>query len=171
MKTPPTIERLHELLRLDPDGVLRWRVSRGPVKQGAEAFTAQTSKGAHAGAIDYQKINRARVVFAMHFGRWPAGEIRHLNGDNSDDRPGNLADAMTDPGGSARTWTCNGAARTSRYQGVYAWKDRWGARRSVGGRSRFLGYFDSEIEAARAYDAAGAGTDHANRGAIRSAAA
>lgn len=45
MKTPPTIERLHELLRLDPDGVLRWRVSRGPVKQGAEAFTAQTSKG------------------------------------------------------------------------------------------------------------------------------
>ena len=43
-----------------------------------------------------------------------------------------------------------------RYKGVswYKQERRWGARIKVDRKSKFLGYFDNEIEAARVYDAA-----------------
>lgn len=113
-----TVERLQELLRLDPEtGLVYWRVNRGPsVAQSRNhsggwyrkaALTHRdrepTPTGARAGeragyplhGIPYLKcegvlMKLARVVFALHHGRWPDDEVRHANGDRRDCRPGNL---------------------------------------------------------------------------------
>jgi hypothetical protein len=45
---------------------------------------------------------------------------------------------------------------SSKYIGVswYTSQKKWAARIMTDGKSRFIGYFDSEIDAARAYDEA-----------------
>lgn len=152
----PTIERLQELLHLGADGVLRWRVTRGNVRAGQPAFTSMVIGGQgrryHHGRIDSVSLTRGRVVFALTHGRWPDGEVRRLDGDSLNDDVGNLVDTWTDPRGRGRGRT---AARGSRFIGVTWSADRelWAAKRHVDGTVQRLGYYATEEEAARAYDA------------------
>lgn len=152
----PTIERLQELLEIDAAGALRWRVSRGSVRAGQPAFTSRVRGGQgrryHQGRIDGASLTRARVVFALAHGRWPDGEVRRLDGDSLNDHADNLVDTWTDPRGRGRTRT---AARGSRFIGVTWSADRelWAAKRHVDGTVQRLGYYATEEEAARAYDA------------------
>lgn len=168
----PTIERLREAIRLDPEtGKIYWRITRGRARTGAEAFTTVTPGGYAYGGLDGRMFTRGRVVFALTHGRWPVGEVRHLDEDPGNDRPGNLADPQTDPRGAARSWTPNGAERVSQHLGVSREDStgRWKARRAIGGHNISLGQFDSEESAARAYDAAAhlTGSDFANRAELR----
>lgn len=163
----PTIERLHELLRLDDEGILRRRVSRGRARADSAAMTYEVviAQGRHYanGRVDRISLQRGRVVFAMAHDRWPIGEVRHLDGDTLNDHPRNLVDPATDPRGRGRIGS------TSRFYGV-AWDGHgWRARRRVdGARSRsYLGTFETEEEAARAYDAAGREGVVADYGSIR----
>lgn len=161
-RTLPTIERLRELLEVDAEGALRWRVSRGSVRAGRAAFTSVTTggQGRHYrhGRVDGVVLTRARVVFALTHGRWPDGEARRLDGDSLNDHPYNLVDTWTDPRGRGRSRT---AARGSRFIGVTWVADRemWAAKRHVDGVVLRLGHFDSEEEAARAYDEASPATE------------
>jgi hypothetical protein len=81
----------------------------------------------------------------------PMDHIDHINGNRSDNRLENLR-------------VCNNAVNQrnrravkgskSKYKGV-TWskcKAQWRARISCNGETHFLGYYDTEIEAARAYN-------------------
>lgn len=162
---------LHRLLRYEPEsGELFW-LPRGPIWfSGLQQPQEQSAKiwnrryagrvAASQDSLGYKKISlfkrmhkAHRIVFAMNNGRWPIGVIDHINHDPSDNRIVNLREC------SQRENTCNTSARkntTSKYIGV-SWcnrKGKWTAGVRVHGRRKNLGYFGSEILAARTRDAA-----------------
>lgn len=77
--------------------------------------------------------------------------VDHINGDTLDNRQENLRLC------TARQNVCNSGPRggTSKFKGVYwfRWKNKWAAQIRCKGEKYHLGYFDSEVEAAKAYDA------------------
>lgn len=57
---------------------------------GKEAMTCVERKGYLNGKIFDRHIKAHRVVWALHFGEWPNGQIDHINGVKSDNRIENL---------------------------------------------------------------------------------
>lgn len=171
-KPLPTPEVLRQLLRCDPEtGKLFWRErpasmftdGRYPAVRnaaawnsryaGVEAFTTIDNYGYHQGAI-FDRLYRAhRVIWALVYGAWPTMEIDHINADKTDNRLVNLREANKSENGRNRELQAN---NTSGFKGV-VWnrsRNRWHARITHQGRRRDLGYFHTETDAAKAYDAA-----------------
>ncbi|WP_446719173.1 HNH endonuclease signature motif containing protein [Halocynthiibacter sp. C4] len=87
-----------------------------------------------------------RVIWAMFYGRWPAKDIDHINGDRTDNRISNLRHVSRAE--NARN-SSRSSANTSGRTGVYKVKKsgKWNARIRVDGRFINLGFF-KEFEAA-----------------------
>lgn len=78
-------------------------------------------------------------------------EVDHWDGNGLNNRRSNLRDAThAQNGGNARKHP----GCSSRFKGVYWSKGKWQAQIGVNHRTRYLGRFDSEVDAGRAYDAA-----------------
>lgn len=94
-----------------------------------------------------------RLIWVMMTGDDPGELIDHINGDGHDNRWCNLRLASRSQNSRNRRPKAGG---TSRYLGVCLYRPtgKWLAQISVDGRSRNLGYFRDEEEAARAYDRA-----------------
>lgn len=104
----------------------------------------------------YGPDGRKKRIVYLHkeiFGPVPHGyEIDHVNGNKLDDRRSNLRRATRSQN--------NGNAKprhgcSSRFKGV-AWHNRgyWWAYINKDGKRHNLGYYDKEVEAARAYNKA-----------------
>lgn len=84
-------------------------------------------------------------------------QIDHINGDRLDNRRANLRIATsTQNKCNSPKYTRHGQQCTSQYKGVNWNKNagKWHSRITINGHIRYLGSFDSEIEAAEAYDTA-----------------
>lgn len=94
-----------------------------------------------------------RVVFALVNGRWPEGEIDHINGDAGDNRPFNLRDVTHRE--NLRNMK-RSRANTSGATGVSFNKrlGKWMAHITVDGNARHLGFYDQKEEAVAARAAA-----------------
>lgn len=83
----------------------------------------------------------------------PKGKIGdHIDCDPLNNRRNNLRIATN--GENSRNVPKTSAKRSSIYKGV-CWhkrKNKWIAMCAINSRNKFLGYFDDEIEAAKAYD-------------------
>lgn len=91
-----------------------------------------------------------RIVWFLEHGCWPKYHLDHINGNKTDNRPENLRE--TTPIKNAR------AARKrnnkhSKFRGVSKTSSgRWVANIGHHGKNRYLGTFDTEVEAALAYN-------------------
>ena len=86
-----------------------------------------------------------------HYGTWPNHNIDHINGIRDDNRIENLRDCEQKYNTHNR---CADKDTISTYKGVY-WLKRnrkWRAMITANGKRISLGCYDSEIEAAKAYD-------------------
>lgn len=89
---------------------------------------------------------------------WPTLQIDHINRDKQDNRFENLriATSSENKGNQVKHDSRAGRAFTSRYKGVCWSRDRsrWIAQISIEGKTRRLGRFEDEKEAACAYNRA-----------------
>lgn len=96
-----TAERARELLEYDPaTGVLRWRVSHGTMRAGAEAGHIHTATGYRRIKIDYRLYPAHRIAFLIMEGRWPHDQIDHEDHNGLNNRWKNLKE--TDNQGNGR---------------------------------------------------------------------
>lgn len=149
---------LRDILCYDPQtGVFKWKVGTCRIKIGDIAGSVDKSTG-------YMKIgmtiNNRFLKFYVHrlawlyvYSVWPKDQIDHIDRDKTNNRISNLREATRAEN------TINQRKRpncSSRYIGVswYNSSNRWVAEIKLNGNRKILGYFDTEQEAALAYNKA-----------------
>lgn len=119
---------------------------------GTLAFTSLDRKGYLIGSIFGTNYRAHRIAWTLHTGNWPACLIDHINGDRADNRFSNLREATIDE--NSRNRRCM-AGSTSQFLGVSRDRKngRWRAQIQHDGRKHFIGFYQSESDAAAAYQA------------------
>ncbi len=146
----PTQKLLKELFEYKKDsGVLVRKM----------AATAATSVGEIAGGIDSKgyiiisvlnkRYKAHRIIWLYMTGEWPKEEIDHINHVRADNRWSNLREVS----GKNNSKNMSRSKRNkSGYTGVH-WnnqKNKWHVQIRANGKNKFLGLFDSIIDAANA---------------------
>jgi hypothetical protein len=142
------IERLCECFSYNArTGVLRWKIRP----------TSNVAIGTIAGCLDrrgyrYVRLDRQlllahRIVWALHYGIWPRGDIDHRNLDKGDNRIANLRLASR-----ARNMA-NAPRRKGLPKGCYQLegRQRWYSQIKIDGKIKRLGTFATAKEAAVAF--------------------
>lgn len=164
-KPPAYIERpknMNERIMYDSDQNLTFiKLSKGDIavadgvaydKLKKHLWKSET--GGYATRAKYSSKKKGATSEKMHtylYGEAPAGMIfDHINGDRLDNRSCNLRIASYQENNVNRV-AKNG---TSKYKGV-SWdssRDKWISSIQIKGKTHHIGRFDSEEEAAKAYD-------------------
>jgi HNH endonuclease len=90
----------------------------------------------------------SRVAWFYMTGSWPTVEIDHKDTDPLNNKWSNLREATS----SQNKWNQKSKGGISPYKGVIRLGKRWKAHIRVDYKRKSIGVFDSEIEAAAAYD-------------------
>lgn len=154
--TLPTLSEFKEFLSYDPDtGLFTW------IKNAS----AKTLKGQIAGTknkdgyirIHFKRRQEGskkagfmahRLAWLFVFGKWPERQIDHINGIPDDNRIENLRDVSGSV--NQQNKACH---RSGKIVGVSYRKDKkkWCAKIGVNGKQKFVGYFNTEQEAHKAF--------------------
>ena len=157
-------QRVRELLDYNPlTGDLIWLQDgyrRAKRKKGEIAGSLRKSrKGSNRRQINIDRVvyKSSRIIWLWMTGAFPppGQEIDHINRDALDDRWENLR--LVDKQLNGLNRMKNKGSYTSVYKGVHRadrYKHPFCALLTLNGKSIVLGRFDTEIEAARAYDRA-----------------
>jgi hypothetical protein len=154
---PIPLKKAQEILEVDPTSAsgLRWSVNRRRVKAGDEAGCLNKTTGYYRVKINQRPYKAHRVVMAMTLGDQIPDEldIDHINNNRGDNRFENLR-LVSSKDNSRKKLHRKGCS--SRFKGVCWHKicKKFMAYIRVDGHRKHLGYFDSEVEAAKAYDEA-----------------
>lgn len=147
-----TAEMVRAALSYDAhSGAFIWRKSRPKVVAGSPAGTIQRGYWmVHLRGEDY---HAHRLAWLYVYGRWPAGDLDHINRDKLDNRIANLREA-------SRSENCANIGvpshNTSGFKGVSynRMMGKWTAYIRCRGRRYHLGAFATAEAAAAAYDEA-----------------
>src|SRR6266705_2719111 len=144
----PTIERLNELLVLDPEtGILRWRIFVGSrAMAGAQAGYLHKASGYRFIRIDGIAYREHILIWFMLRGEWCPRLIDHEDRDRSNNRQINLRKANES---QQRQNAALRSDNTTGHRGVKLHAcGRYNARIYIGGKEKSLGLFASLDEAA-----------------------
>lgn len=148
-----TAERVRELFTYDPaTGLFTRRVSRRATAKAGDIAGYVKPSGYRSIWIGANYMAH-RLAWLYVYGKWPAGQIDHINRVRDDNRIANLRIVTHGQNMENRKVQRN---NTSGYTGVYPDRGgrRWQARISSNGRWLYLGYFKTPELAHAAYCAA-----------------
>jgi len=167
-----TPELCRQLLRYDPETGLTYWKQRGPelflggLGARSAEWRANNWNSRHSGKLTASwtrngykvlpvlgKIHAAhRVVWAIHYGVWPHGQIDHINGDPSDNRIINLRDVSAGENARNKRVRSDSSSGVAGVERTPSKKNPWRAFISIKGRRAHLGVFSSLAEAKMARD-------------------
>ena len=139
-----------KVLFYNPDtGEFIWEAKRGRQSAGSIAGSSGHSPYVYIRVSGLVRLAH-RAAFAWVHGRWPKGQIDHINGNTRDNRISNLREA------SNKQNQANVARRkdnTSGFKGVRParTKGKWWANIYVDGKIRYLGTYETPEAAHQAY--------------------
>ena len=145
-REPFTFDQAAAVLTYDPStGEFTSRITGRKV-----GFVAR-AKGYVCIGVLGKKCNAHRLAFLLSHGRWPAGEIDHIDGDKTNNRLANLREVQrcTNSQNQKRAHQRN----KSGLLGV-SWDEergKWISAIFFGGKKKYLGRFDSPEEAHARY--------------------
>ena len=159
----PPPELLRKLLRYEPEtGKLFWR-ERTPDMfdrdetcrrwnsrhAGKRALNSHRGNGYLSGTVLYKKIYAHRAAWVMHCGKWPTGQIDHIDGNRHNNKAANLRDvSFTENSRNSSLSNRNksgklGVVWNPRYQ-------KWHAYITAFYKRKHLGYFSNLEDAIKA---------------------
>ena len=134
------------------DGLLYWNINAsGRARRGDIAGSVE-GEGYLAIGIKGSYYKAHRIIFLIHHGYLPES-IDHIDNNGLNNQKNNLRFANKSKNAMNRH---NIIKHSSKYKGVSWKKDHktWRSRITINKKEIFLGYFTTEIEAAKAYDKA-----------------
>lgn len=145
-----TQDRLQEILKYSPEsGEFRWVCPRLDALSRQRAGF-ETSSGYWAINISKIRFFAHRLAWLYVHGKWPDGDIDHLNGDKLDNRLSNLRDVPRRTNSeNQREGRRGGLLGTAFHKS----SGKWRAVIGVNYTQRTLGYFDTAEQAHEAYKA------------------
>jgi hypothetical protein len=152
MFTEIPIEVLRANVRAEPDGTLWWRTAGRNRRLEKQAFNTKTGPNAAylCGNLHGVRLLAHRVVWALHYGEWPAKWVDHINRNTRDNRIENLRQADATLSNHNR----DSRAKKGPYKGVM--KDpncnKFRAQIQCRGQHYYLGLYSTAEEAARVRD-------------------
>lgn len=143
-----TQSRLHELLSYDSEtGIMRWRVNKGAAKSGQIA--GNPTRGYLQLMVDSHPTLVHRFIWLYVHGKWPDGNIDHIDGNRSNNRLCNLRDVTQAM--NIQNEIKPRSNNKSGFLGVKRNRGLWKAEISVNGKTKFLGRFKTPEEAHQVY--------------------
>ena len=125
----------------DPDTGVLTRTTR----LGKRQITART-------IVKGYRVVAHRAAWFLTYGEWPACIIDHIDRNKKNNRIGNLRLATAKQNGQNKSKVKT--PTISAYKGVQRDRDKWAATITSDGVAKHLGTFNTEEEAAKAYDVA-----------------
>lgn len=147
-----TCERLRQLLSYDPDtGVFVWLEKRGGGANAGEVAGTDGGQGYERIGVEGQIYPAHRLAWLFVHGRWPTGEIDHINGMRRDNRLSNLRDVP----GAINTQNQRAARKDNKLGllgvSLHRATGKYVANIFIGGKNKRLGLFADPHEGHRAY--------------------
>lgn len=132
------------------DGKLWWKTKFTNACNVNKPIGCDNGRGYLVCKISGKQYRVHKLIWLYHYGQWPKGDIDHINGIRDDNRIENLREATRTYNNYNRGSTPN---TSSKYKGVYKRGERkFVAEIRKDRKKYYLGTFDCEIEAAKAYD-------------------
>ena len=149
-----TVDLVRKLYVYDPDtDNVRRRIGRGTRWHKGELVGTLGLNGYRYISINRKMYLAHRIVWLLHYGRWPVSDVDHINGNRDDNRIVNLREATRSENNINSIIPSN---NTSGHKGCYYDKRRdcWYAEIWVNKKKVYLGRFESAQSAGDAYQAA-----------------
>ncbi len=151
LKTSITAQRLREVLHYEEStGEFHWKVSRQGTNGVGSIAGSINSDGYRVICVDGVVYKAQRLAWLYAHGRWPVGDVDHINGLRGDNALINLREAT-------RTQNIANQRRRRPFpypRGVTAMRRKFAAHIRRGGRLCHIGMFKTADEAHAAYQQA-----------------
>jgi hypothetical protein len=147
---------LRSMLRYEPDtGLFFWLQTRGRSAKAGDRAGRVDERGYYRIRVNGRLCPAHRVAFALMTGRWPIGEVDHIDGDPGNNRWPNLREATrSQQTQNTRLHSDSRSGLKGAYYDRRKYNKRWYSRIVVDGKAVRLGFFHTAEEAHDAYKAA-----------------
>ena len=144
-----TAEAVSRVVSYDPETGAFTRLIGGGGKRAGSPAGGPDLDGYTTISVCGKRHRAARLAWLLMTGEWPVGDVDHINRTRSDDRWSNLRVANRSQN------SANSGARSGKKGACWVdAKKKWKAQIRIGGKSKHIGYFETEADAHLAYQAA-----------------